>query len=113
METIFKVRTSIPGGIFVDGHLITERWSEFQSTSLFESCSKNPNLEMNVFKNGKYEVVKDIERQAKADKMDKKAFVEKATIADLKVYLIEEKGYEKKDLADLNKPDLIELVLAD
>ena len=43
---------------------------------------------------------------------DKQAFVDRATIAELKVYLIEKKGYTKKDLSDLNKPELIELVLA-
>lgn len=112
METIFKARTSIPGGVFIDGKLISDRWNEFVSTSLFKQCSKNPQIEVSEFKNGAYETVAPMERQEEAAPDDRQAFVERATVADLKIYLIN-KGYDKRDISELNKKDLINLVLAD
>lgn len=113
METIFKARTSVEEGLFIDGKLISPRWAEFVSDSLYQSCLKNPSIEIEIFKDGSYQPVTASIVQETAPSDEKQAFVGRATIAELKVYLIEKKGFSKKDLSDLNKPELIELVLAD
>lgn len=112
METIFKARTSVEEGLFIDGKLINSRWTEFVSDSLYQSCLKDPSIEVEIFKDGSYQPVTASIVQETAPSDEKQAFVGRATIAELKVYLIEKKGFSKKDLSDLNKPELIELVLA-
>ena len=113
METIFKARTSVEEGLFIDGKLTSPRWTEFVSDSLYQSCLKDPSIEIEIFKDGSYQPVTASIVQETAPSDEKQAFVGRATIAELKVYLIEKKGFSKKDLSDLNKPELIELVLAD
>jgi hypothetical protein len=113
MEIIFKARTSVEEGLFIDGKLINSRWTEFVSDSLYQSCLKDPSIEVEIFKEGSYQPVTASIVQETASSDEKQAFVGRATSAELKVYLIEKKGFSKKDLSDLNKSDLIELVLAD
>lgn len=113
METIFKARTSVEEGLFIDGKLINSRWTEFVSDSLYQSCLKVPSIEVEIFKDGSYQPVTASVVQETAPSDEKQAFAGRATIAELKVYLIEKKGFSKKDLSDLNKHDLVELVLAD
>lgn len=112
METIFRAKTSVAEGLFIDGKLISPRWTEFVSDSLYQSCLKNPSIEVEIFKDGSYQPVTASIVQETVPSDEKQAFVDRATIAELKVYLIEKKGFSKKDLNDLNKPELIELVLA-
>ena len=111
MEIIFRAKTSVAEGLFIDGKLISPRWTEFVSDSLYQSCLKNPSIEVEIFKDGSYQSVTASVVRETVPSDDKQAFVNRATIAELKVYLIEKKGYSKKDLSDLNKPKLIELVL--
>ena len=113
MEIIFRAKTSVAEGLFIDGKLISPRWTEFVSDSLYQSCLKDPSIEVEIFKDGSYQPVTASVVQETAPSDEKQAFVGRATIAELKVYLIEKKGFSKKDLSDLNKPELIELVLAD
>ena len=113
METIFRAKTSVTEGLFIDGKFISPRWTEFVSGSLYQSCLKNPSIEVEIFKDGSYQPVTASIVQETAPSDEKQAFVGRATIAELKVYLIEKKGFSKKDLSDLNKSELIELVLAD
>lgn len=112
METIFRAKTSVKEGLFIDGKFINPRWTEFVSDSLYQSCLKNPSIEVEIFKEGSYQPVTASIVQETVPSDEKQAFVDRATIAELKVYLIEKKGFSKKDLNDLNKPELIELVLA-
>lgn len=112
MEIIFRAKTSVAEGLFIDGKLISPHWTEFVSDSLYQSCLKNPSIEVEIFKDGGYQSVTASVVRETVPSDDKQAFVDRATIAELKVYLIEKKGYSKKDLSDLNKSELIELVLA-
>ena len=50
METIFKARTSVEEGLFIDGKLISPRWTEFVSDSLYQSCLKDPSIEKEIIK---------------------------------------------------------------
>lgn len=116
METIFRAKTSVEEGIFIDGKLISTRWTEFVSDSLFKSCIKNPSISVEIFKDGAYQPTKKVRPQETVVEVsddDKLEFVEHATVAELKVYLVEKKGMNRKELNDLNKPDLVNLVLAD
>ena len=112
METIFRAKTSVAEGLFIDGKLISPRWTEFVSDSLYQSCLKDPSIDVEIFKAGGYQSVTASVVQETVPSEDKQAFVDRATVAELKVYLIENKGYTKKDLSNLNKHELIELVLA-
>jgi len=112
METIFRAKTSVKEGLFIDGKLISPRWTEFVSDSLYQNCLKDSSIEVEIFKDGNYQPVTASIVQETVPSDEKQAFVDRATIAELKVYLIEKKGFSKKDLNDLNKPELIKLVLA-
>lgn len=110
MGITFKAKTDFPGGIYINGTFIGERWQEFTSSSLFAACSTNSEIKINVFKDGKYAKIKEPLKKEKIPVETKEDFINRATVAELKTYLIDH-GHTKKEINNLSKKNLIKLVL--
>ena len=109
MEKVFRARTSKKGGVFIDGVLIDKNFRIFKSDSLYDSCLRNGDVEdIEVFDGRDFSIVRTKVREDIPPVREVPDDFESMTVAEIKVYLID-KGFEKKDVADLNKKDLIQL----
>ena len=105
MNKIFKARTSIPGGIFVNGTLIAEGYKTFEDGDLFEACKLNKDIEILLFDGSAFTPVGKETENASPNR-DAPVDFEAMTRAELKTYLVE-KGLNPNELENLTKADLV------
>ena len=106
MEKIFKARTSIKNGIFINGEHINSSFKTFQSDILLQGCLANKDVEVELFDGMNFNSLKSTESVSPL--RDAPDMFEAMTRAELKVYLIE-KGVKRSELDNLPKNELIKL----
>ncbi|MGL5913584.1 MAG: hypothetical protein ACRCZB_05410 [Bacteroidales bacterium] len=108
MEKIFKARCTDIKGISLNGFLIKPELKIYKSTELFLACKRNPKIELFEFCDGEFLPVKPIQRIENSTKETETFFLEEASRAELKAYLLDN-GFRRKDYANFNKAELMRL----
>ena len=106
MEQIFKARTNIKNGIFINGEHIDSMFKTFQSDILLQGCLANSKVEVELYDGVSFNPLHSTE--AVSPVREAPSMFDAMTRAELKVYLID-KGIDRRELNDLSKSDLIAL----